>query len=285
MGKITKQELSTELSSNLDNIENSIMSHQADLVSHGVYGTATGTNTLTLPINTVSSYVEGMLVAFKNTTANTGAVTLNINNLGAKSIKRANGNDLSSGNLKAGGMYQVRYDGTNFILLGEGGEYGTVTANDVRNTKTFGTENGIVQGGLDLSKLIASNIRKGISIDGILGTLDIASLGGKNFATGTTVSDSNSLINFTGLSFTPTFVFGWMSETDTLNNLRFHCFIVSSWSFGTNTSNVVNSVRFSPTSAGSQIIEGYGSSNIITTYGFKTETTMANKTFSFIAIG
>jgi len=127
-------------------VNDSLASHSTDLVTHGVYGTASGTNTLTMTLGNVPAYVEGMLVAFKNTTANTGAATLNINTLGAKSIKKANGNTLTSGSLKAGGIYQLRYDGSNFILLGEGGEYGTATALQVLKGYTVGTENGIVNG-------------------------------------------------------------------------------------------------------------------------------------------
>lgn len=130
-------------------VNRAVKTHQADLASHGLYGTATGTNTLAMAVtldSSVTSYPTGMLVAFKNTSANTGAVSLNINSLGAKSIKKANGNNLVSGNLKAGGVYQVRYDGSNFILLGEGGEYGTAVASDVLTGKTIGTDNGLVTG-------------------------------------------------------------------------------------------------------------------------------------------
>lgn len=131
-----------------------LIDHKADLVSHGIYGVATGANTLVMTNSNVTAYVEGMLVAFKNTTANTSAVTLNINSLGAKAIKKANGNALTSGNLKAGGIYQLRYDGSSFILLGEGGEYGTATASDVLIGKTLGTDNGIVSGLFSVIKSI-----------------------------------------------------------------------------------------------------------------------------------
>jgi hypothetical protein len=87
------------------------------------YGTATGTNTKTITLNPApESYFEGMCFAFRNVTQNTGAVTINVNGLGARSIKKPNGNDLVSGNLKAGSVYTVRYNGTNFILQGEGGD-------------------------------------------------------------------------------------------------------------------------------------------------------------------
>lgn len=131
---------------NLSQAQEDITKHLADLVKHGVYGIATGTNTLAMTLENVPSYPTGMLVAFKNTTANTGAVTLNINKLGAKSIRKANGNTLNAGNLKAGGVYQCRYDGVNFYLLGEGGEYGNVTPEDVVLGKIFGTENGLMTG-------------------------------------------------------------------------------------------------------------------------------------------
>lgn len=213
-----------------------LTTHMADLVKHGVYGVATGTNTLAMTVSldaSITTYPTGMLVAFKNTTANTGAATLNINGLGAKSIRKANGSTLTSGNLRAGGVYQCRYDGVNFMLLGEGGEYGTALVSDVRNTKTIGTENGVISGTLDLSKLIPSNIRKDITIDGILGTLAPLS-GEKKWAIVTATSESASSSNggtyssgsyrffgnydsgtynnygwvITGLGFTPRFAIG-----------------------------------------------------------------------------
>lgn len=206
-----------------------LTTHQADLVSHGIYGVATGTNALVMTDSKVTSYVDGMLVAFKNTTASTGATTLNINNLGAKAIVKANGTAVN--NLKANAIYQLRYNGVNFILLGEGGEYGNVTAADVRSTKVFGTEDGVVQGTLNLSQLIPGNIKKGVTIDGVLGSLDVDSLGGKNYASGSVTLDtvplrlaykdvgssSSSEIDFycatvTNLNFTPNFIVIYYSD-------------------------------------------------------------------------
>ncbi|MGM9943925.1 MAG: hypothetical protein ACI33M_03230 [Lysinibacillus sp.] len=136
----------TEIEQRLDDLEREVTMHLEDLVKHGVYGTATGTNTLELTLDNVPAYVPGMLVAFKNTTENTGAVTLTINELGPKPIKKANGRDLASGHLKAGAIYQVRYDGTVFFLLGEGGDYGTATSSHVLEGQTIGTEEGLIEG-------------------------------------------------------------------------------------------------------------------------------------------
>src|SRR5690554_598252 len=83
------------------------------------YGTATGTNTKAITLSPApGTYFEGLCFAFKNATQNTGAVTINVNGMGAKPIKKPNGNDLAAGNLKAGSVYTVRYNGTNFILQG-----------------------------------------------------------------------------------------------------------------------------------------------------------------------
>lgn len=63
-----------------------------------------------------TAYVAGMTIAFKANTANQGAATLNVNSLGAKTIKKFNDKDLSDGDIKAGSVVIVVYDGTNFQL-------------------------------------------------------------------------------------------------------------------------------------------------------------------------
>jgi hypothetical protein len=150
---------------------NELAAHQADDVRHVNYGVATGSaNTYAVTLSPApTAYVEGMAVSVKLNVNASAASTLNVNGLGAKGIKKSNGTDVT--NLKANGIYTFRYGGTNFILQGEGGEYGTAQGNDVRNTKTFGTENGVIQGSLDLSNLTPSNIKAGVNIDGVLGTL------------------------------------------------------------------------------------------------------------------
>jgi len=63
-----------------------------------------------------TAYTAGMLVAFKANTANTGACTLNLNSLGAKSIKVDADVDPATGDIQAGQVVVVVYDGTNFQL-------------------------------------------------------------------------------------------------------------------------------------------------------------------------
>ncbi len=66
---------------------------------------------------TPSAYTTGMIVRFKPANANSGASTINVNSLGIKSIKAADGSSaLASGNLPAGTDVELIYDGTNFRL-------------------------------------------------------------------------------------------------------------------------------------------------------------------------
>ena len=167
----------------------------------GAYAIADGTNSYTATINGYT-LAEGKTIRIKFTNANTGASTLNINSFGAKSILKGNGNNLSSGNIKAGQICNLVYTGSVFQLLGEGGEYGTATASDVLQGKTIGTEDGLVSGTMpnrgtvtntittqdgsytipsgyhsgsgevtaSFSNLSAGNVKSGVNIGGVVGT-------------------------------------------------------------------------------------------------------------------
>jgi hypothetical protein len=74
------------------------------------------------PTPAPSSYVAGMVFNFKANTANTGAATLNVNGLGAKTIKKNVSADLDTGDISAGQIVTVVYDGTNFQLIGGASE-------------------------------------------------------------------------------------------------------------------------------------------------------------------
>ena len=76
--------------------------------------------------------VAGLTVRFKVANTNTGASTLNVNGLGAGAIKRGDGTTaLIAGDLVAGQVATVLYDGTNFQLLA----MATVASN--RKTRTI----------------------------------------------------------------------------------------------------------------------------------------------------
>lgn len=65
----------------------------------------------------IAAYATGQKFSFKANTANTGACTLNVNSKGAKAIKKAYNLDVVTGDILAGQICDVTYDGTNFQLL------------------------------------------------------------------------------------------------------------------------------------------------------------------------
>lgn len=67
------------------------------------------------------SYTDilGLPIAFKANTVNTGPATLNVNSLGAKTIKKYGDEDLEDGDIQAGQIVLVTYDGTNFQMQGD----------------------------------------------------------------------------------------------------------------------------------------------------------------------
>lgn len=77
---------------------------------------ASDTYVITLPTSP-GSYVNGAVFRFKANTANTGAATLNVNGLGAKSIVKNLNVALATGDILAGQIVEVSYDGTNLQMV------------------------------------------------------------------------------------------------------------------------------------------------------------------------
>lgn len=78
-----------------------------------------GTDTITASsAPAITAYTLGQEFSFVPAGANTGsAVTLNINGLGAKSVKRNGTTQLTPGDIPAAGVVSVVYDGTQFQLI------------------------------------------------------------------------------------------------------------------------------------------------------------------------
>jgi Phage-related tail fibre protein len=139
------------------------LSHVSDLTSHVPYAAATGSaNAYAVTLSPApTALAAGLALAVQINVANTGASTINVNGLGAKSILNSKGAALTSGKLVANGVYTLRYNGTAFILQGEGGEYGTAAAGDVRAGKTIGTEAGVITGTLPVNATSAQTVTPG----------------------------------------------------------------------------------------------------------------------------
>ena len=83
-----------------------------------MYGADAGsTDDYAITVTGVSAYATGQVFVFKANTANTGAATLNVNSLGAKTIKKNYNSDLATNDVLANQLVKVIYDGTNFQLL------------------------------------------------------------------------------------------------------------------------------------------------------------------------
>ncbi len=64
------------------------------------------------------AHVPGMTIRFKAANTNTGASTIAIDALAAVAIKKLGDKDLNNGDIKAGWIYEVVWDGVNYQLVG-----------------------------------------------------------------------------------------------------------------------------------------------------------------------
>lgn len=90
-----------------------------------IYAADTGAaNAYAVTLSPAPMLVAGSIVVFKATNGNTGASTLAVNGGSAIAIKKSVAADLSSGDIAAGQIVSVVYDGTNFQLIAGAGSSG-----------------------------------------------------------------------------------------------------------------------------------------------------------------
>ena len=108
--------------------------------------TVSGTDTLTGTLApAITAYATGNLFSFVAVATNTGAATINLNSLGAKSITKSGTTALAAGDIVSGQLYLIEYDGTRFQLL----------------NPSIPTPSGILpvaNGGTSLATLTANNV-------------------------------------------------------------------------------------------------------------------------------
>jgi hypothetical protein len=93
-----------------------------DVLQAGTFASDAGANdTYTCSFSpAITAYVTGTRYRFLANTANTGAATININSIGAKTIKKAAGGittDLADNDIRAGQWVEMVYDGTNMQMV------------------------------------------------------------------------------------------------------------------------------------------------------------------------
>ncbi len=102
------------------------------------YAVGVGTNAITASMGKAPlAYVAGQEFIIKPANSNTGAVTLNVDSLGAKSIKKTDNSgvlvNLTADDIKINIPFSVIYDGTQFVvqLGGSGGVWENIASIDV----------------------------------------------------------------------------------------------------------------------------------------------------------
>jgi hypothetical protein len=86
-----------------------------------VLGTVAGVDTITAELTpTLAAYAELTTVILVTAGDNTGAVTLNIDGVGAKDVVKAGGTALAAADFASGAAYQLWYDASNdrFQVIG-----------------------------------------------------------------------------------------------------------------------------------------------------------------------
>ena len=107
-----------------------------------------GTDTITASLSpALTAYANGQIFTLIPANTNTGAVTININGLGAKSITKNGSTALVAGDLVAGVEYSLQYDGTRFQKVA-GSDYAKTGANsDITSLTGLTTPLSQAQGG------------------------------------------------------------------------------------------------------------------------------------------
>jgi hypothetical protein len=113
-----------------------------------VYVATAGTaNALTATlVPAITAYTAGLRVSLGITTTNTGAVTLNLNGLGVKTVIRSDGSPAQSADLQSGSIVDFIYDGTNFQISGLNTSF--LPGRSVTTFSTAGTSNFTVPAGV-----------------------------------------------------------------------------------------------------------------------------------------
>ncbi len=105
----------------------------------------------------ITAYVAGQRFTFKAGTANTGACSLNVSGLGAKTIKKEVSLDLNTGDILANQIVEVEYDGTNMQLLSKTPDIPVIPV--ITKYDTVSTEIGSSTTQFDITEPVADTMR------------------------------------------------------------------------------------------------------------------------------
>jgi hypothetical protein len=183
--------------------------------------TVTGTDTLTGTLTpALVAYVTGAVYYFIAPATNTGAVTLNIDTLGAKNVTRDGTTALVAGDIVSGEMIAVVYDGTRFQLISPVNSFTNLNVSGTLTVAGATTLNGNLQvgnAGSDTVNFQASGwtLTNNVSVTGTWadigtittadingGTIDGTTIGGGTAAAGTFTTATATTGNITTVNAT-----------------------------------------------------------------------------------
>lgn len=128
--------ISTAQAAKFSEVEGALTTHKADNVSHDTYVSCATDSATDEKVVTANGFtlVEGARITVKFANANTATTpTLKINTELAKPLVKADGTVFK--NIKAG-IYSFVYDGSGFIVQGEGGDLTDTELTELRNNIT-----------------------------------------------------------------------------------------------------------------------------------------------------
>lgn len=130
---------------------------------NSLLGSVTGTNAIAaVSTPPITSYATGATYSFIAANTNTAAVTLSIDGLIAKAVTKAGNIALAAGDIQAGELVYVQYDGTRFQLFSNYVYGGNVTNATITNSTITGgsitgiTDLAIADGGTGASTALAA---------------------------------------------------------------------------------------------------------------------------------
>lgn len=134
------------------------------LINYVSAGGTANAITVTLPY-APTSYIDGMEVIVKAASANTAAVTINVNSLGLKDIRRRDGSVLQAGDIGANDIVPMRYNSSSgfFEIVGSmtEGVGSMATQNSTAVSITGGTVNNVTMSGGTVGGHISSTSAHG----------------------------------------------------------------------------------------------------------------------------
>lgn len=123
---------------------------------NSLLGSITGTNTIAATATpAITAYATGATYSFIAANTNTGAATLSIDGLAAKSITKNGSVALTAGDIQAGKLTWVEYDGTTFQLINNIVYGGSITNGTINSLTTPLT---VAYGGTGVATLAANSV-------------------------------------------------------------------------------------------------------------------------------